>query len=50
LGPNKVQNKEKFDKTGWKALVFGMDDPLGEDMQTRSNGVPRVMYGPAPGT
>jgi len=57
-GPFWGPNKEKFDKyskiffswtTDPNTLIFSKDHPLGEENQVRSNEVPRVMYGPAPG-
>jgi len=34
LGPNKGQNKEKFDKSSiWNALIFGMEHPRGKEIQ-----------------
>jgi len=61
LGPNKVQNKDNFDKyskiffswtTGRNTLIFGIEHryPWGKGIQVCSNKVPRVMYGTTLGT
>jgi len=35
---------------GWNALIFSMENTWGKEIQLCLNKVPRVMYGPTPGT